>query len=289
MYKKQSFADFPDTYRAFSQRSPDRLVTMTLRPHELLDLFDQQVRRNSTIDGSGSLVSVGPTYVRWAASNGVGWSEVMWTSLTEATVDDAIAEHVQFYRSRDLKFIWSVYDYDQPPDLGSRLELAGFSLIGTSAVMIADASHVAAEPVLPPGLTLHEIRDEAGVDLLIKVHESVFAHSQQDLRGALLRRLEVAPHEMEMFVVLSESGEPVSSSRVEFFPGSDFAGLWGGSTEPSWRGQGLYRAQTAHRAQLARERGYRYLMVLASTNSQPILSAMGFHNISSVTRYSYPE
>jgi GNAT superfamily N-acetyltransferase len=256
---------------------------------DLLQLFDQQIRRNSTLNGSGSVASVGPTYLRWAASNGVGWSEVMWTSLTDATVDDAIAQHVEFYRSQHVSFIWSVYDYDRPPDLGARLELAGFALIGTSAVMIAEVLDVAGEPKLPPGVSLHQIRDAPEVDLLIRVHESVFGHSQQDLRRALLHRLEVAPNEIEMFVVLTDSGEPVSSSRVEYLPASSFAALWGGSTEPEWRGQGLYRAQTMHRAQLARERGYRYLMVLASAHSQPILSAMGFEKVASVTRYSSPQ
>ncbi len=261
---------------------------MTSPRSELLQLFDEQ-RRNSTPDGTGSVVSVGPSFLRLAASNGVGWSEVMWTSLNDATADDAITQHVEFYTSHDLPFIWSVYDYDQPVDLGSRLESAGFSLSASSAVMIADVSDVAGEPQLPAGLTLHQIRDEAGVDRLIKVHESVFGHSQQDLRRTLVRRLDVAPEEMEMFVVLTDSGEPVSSSRVEYLPGGDFAALWGGSTETEWRGHGLYRAQTVHRAQLARARGYRYLMVLASTNSEPILRTMGFEKVTGVRRYSYPE
>ncbi|HTT59069.1 MAG TPA: hypothetical protein VMF33_03390 [Acidimicrobiales bacterium] len=262
---------------------------MALAPRELLQLFDKQVRRNSTPDGSGSVVSVGPSYLRWAASNGVGWSEVMWTSLTDATADDAIAEHIEFYASQDLRFIWSVYDYDQPKDLGTRLERAGFSLSGTSGVMIAEVAHVAGEPTLPPGAYLRDVRDEAGIDLLIRVHESVFGHRQDELRRALVHRMHVAPHEMDMFVVLTHSGEPVSSSRVEYLPDSYFAALWGGSTEPAWRGQGLYRAQTMHRAQLARERGYRYLMVLASSNSQPILRSLGFEEVTRVARYSSPQ
>lgn len=261
---------------------------MTSPRTEFLRLFNEQ-RRNGAPDGSGSVVSVGLTFVRWAAANGVGWSEVMWTDLNDATVDDAIAQHVEFYTSQGLHFIWSVYDDDQPVDLGSRLERAGFSLSATSDVMIADLLDMAGEPQLPAGVTLYRIVDEAGVDLLIQVHESVFGHSQQDLRRALVRRLDVAPHEMELFVVLTDSGKPVSSSRVEFLPDSDFAALWGGSTEAEWRGQGLYRAQTVHRAQLARERGYRFLMVLASSNSQPILRKMGFEKVTGVRRYSYPE
>ena len=67
----------------------------------LRDLYDQQVRRNITPDQSGATVDHGPTFVRWAARDGFGWSEVFWTSLTETNVDEAIAAHVEFYRSRE--------------------------------------------------------------------------------------------------------------------------------------------------------------------------------------------
>jgi hypothetical protein len=251
---------------------------------ELRDLYDEQVRRNITADQSGATVDHGPTFVRWAAHDGLGWSEVFWTSLNEKNVDEAIAAHVEFYRSRGLNFMWGVYDHDLPRDLGTRLLSSGFTEAGASTVMIAESTRVAEDPLLPEGTQLIHVRDAMGVDQLIAVHESVFAHDQQDLRRSLLRRLEVAPDEMDMFVVTA-SGDPVSSSRIEYLPASEFAALWGGSTEPQWRGKGLYRAQISRRAQLAVERGYRYLMVLASENSRPILTGLGFETISHVTRY----
>jgi hypothetical protein len=250
----------------------------------LRELYEQQVRRNITPDNSGATVDHGPTFVRWAANEGLGWSEVFWTSLSEANADEAIAAHVEFYRSRGLSFVWGVYDYDLPHDLGTRLVKAGFVEDSSSTVMIAESSRVAEEPTLPDGVELVHVRDAAGVDLLISVHESVFARDHQDLRRSLLRRLRVAPQEIEMFVVTS-GGVPISSSRIEFLPASQFAALWGGSTEPQWRGRGIYRAQTSRRAQLASERGYPYLMVLASDNSRPILTRLGFETLSHVTRY----
>jgi GNAT superfamily N-acetyltransferase len=251
---------------------------------ELRDLYDQQVRRNTTPDNSGATVDYDETFVRWAANDGLGWSEVFWTSLRESDVDEAIAAQVEFYRSRGLTFMWGVYDYDLPHDLGTRLLNAGFVESGSSTVMIGESSSMAGNPILPKGVELVHVGDAAGVDLLIAVHESVFAHDQQDLRRSILRRLEVAPQEMDMFVVIAD-GAPISSSRIEYLPSSQFAALWGGSTEPQWRGRGIYRAQVSRRAQLAAEKGYRYLMVLASENSRPILTRLGFETISHVTRY----
>jgi hypothetical protein len=210
----------------------------------------------------------------------------LWTSLNESNVDEAIATHVEFYRTRGLSFLWGVYDHDTPRDLGARLVRAGFEEAEASTMMIAEATRIADDPLLPEGTQLVHVRDAQGVEQLIAVHESVFAHDQQDLRRSLLHRLEVAPHEMDIFVVTAR-GEPISSSRIEYLPGSEFAALWGGSTELQWRRKGLYRAQIARRAQLAVERGYRYLMVLASENSRPILTGLGFETISHVSRYRW--
>jgi len=79
--------------------------------------------------------------------------------------------------------MWGVYDYDLPRDLGARLLSAGFVEASASTVMIAESARVAEDPILPDATELVHIRDEAGVDLLIAVHESVFAHDHQDLAG----------------------------------------------------------------------------------------------------------
>jgi len=70
-----------------------------------------------------------------------------------------------------------------------------------------------------------------------------------------------------------------------FRPGTDFAGLWGGSTLPAWRGRGIYRAMVAARAQRAAARGVRYLQVDASDDSAPILRRLGFRAVTTTTPY----
>jgi GNAT superfamily N-acetyltransferase len=80
---------------------------------------------------------------------------------------------------------------------------------------------------------------------------------------------------------------PVSAGRVEFPPGSDFAGIWGGGTLPHWRGRGIFRSLVAYRAALAADRGYRYLQVDASPDSSPILRRLGFTQLATTTPYQY--
>ena len=52
-------------------------------------------------------------------------------------------------------------------------------------------------------------------------------------------------------------GPVVCAARVNLCPGTEFAGMWGGSTHPQWRRRGLFRALLSTRAQWAMDRGYR--------------------------------
>jgi GNAT superfamily N-acetyltransferase len=90
-------------------------------------------------------------------------------------------------------------------------------------------------------------------------------------------------------VVAFVDGQPVSGGRVDLDPGLDFAGLFGGATLPEFRGRGLYRATVARRAEIARERGYRWLYVDAAETSRPILERLGFLQITTTTPFTFPE
>ena len=74
---------------------------------------------------------------------------------------------------------------------------------------------------------------------------------------------------------------------MELYPGTGFAGLWGGGTVTDWRGKGVYRALVAYRARIAAERGYRYLQVDATDMSAPILRRLGFLELGTTTPYVY--
>jgi GNAT superfamily N-acetyltransferase len=249
-----------------------------------LAAYDSQIRRSLLPDGSGAVAEADGPVVRCVTVDGRGWSGVTWSDLSESTADSVLARQVAYFRDRGEEFEWKHYDYDRPPDLPARLLRAGFAAEPEEALMTAEAPAVAAEAPLPPGVRLVPVTDEAGVNLLIEVHERVFGKEQSRHRQSLTAQLRDSPETIAMVVAMA-GGEPVCAARAEFLPGRDFAGLWGGGTLRQWRGQGIYRALVAYRARLAVERGYRYLQVDASRNSEPILGRLGFAVLARTTPY----
>jgi GNAT superfamily N-acetyltransferase len=252
----------------------------------VLPEFDAQVRRGLHSDGSGALGErVGPV-VRWTAASGEGWSGIAWSELDAGTADGVIADQVAFFRDRAERFEWKLYSYDQPSDLGERLLAAGFVREDAESLMVADAEQIAghgsASAVLPDGVRLVKVTDEAGLDLTMELHDQVFG-ADPYLRAALIAQLR-SPETVVMVLAMA-GDEPVCSARIEFGAGTEFAGLWGGGTLRQWRGRGIYRALVGYRARLAVARGYRYLQVDASPESRPILERLGFACLAQTTPY----
>lgn len=250
-------------------------------------VFDEQVRRRTRPDAPGARIEADVAIVREVARDAHGWSGVTWSDLAgPAAADQAIAAQIQYFAGLGRPFEWKLYDYDQPADLGGRLTAAGFVPDEEEAVMVAEAPAVAADVPLPEGITLRPVTTEADVGLLIGVRERVFGRDQDRLRRALVAQLRENPRDLVMVLAMA-GAEPVCAARVDFPPGTDFAGLWGGGTLPAWRGRGIYRALVAYRAGLAARRGYRYLTVDASADSEPILRRLGFRCLARTTPYQW--
>ncbi|MFJ8621444.1 GNAT family N-acetyltransferase [Kitasatospora sp. NPDC093550] len=252
---------------------------------EVLALFDDRVRRNAHADGPGARVEHDGAVVRHVGAED-DWNGVLWSDLDEAGADAAIAAQVRHFTGLGLEFEWKVYSHDRPADLGDRLLAAGFEAEPDEALMIARIADLPTEVVLPEGVRLHPVTDEAGVDLMAEAHQQAFGTDSARLRGRLLDHLRHGTDTVRMVVALA-GDRPVSAARIELNPGTGFAGLWGGGTAPDWRGRGIYRALVAHRARVAADLGYQYLQVDASDDSRPILQRLGFARLSTTTPYVY--
>lgn len=254
--------------------------------------FDAQVRRGTESDGSGLLAEWAGPVVRWTAAGGSGWSGIAWSDLDPGTADEVVADQLRFFGARGEPFEWKLYSYDRPADLGQRLLAAGFVPGEEEALMVAEvAGLVGGSPTLagvrlPDGLRLDPVTDEAGIGRLIEVHDRVFGTDHAQLRRSLTAQLRNSPQSIAMVVAMA-GDEPVCSARIDFYGGSEFAGLYGGGTLPRWRRRGIYRALVAYRAQLAAARGYRYLQVDASPESRPILERLGFACLALTTPYTW--
>ncbi len=77
----------------------------------------------------------------------------------------------------------------------------------------------------------------------------------------------------------------VSGGRITPVPGTGFAGIWGGSTLPAYRGRGIYRALVAARARSALGRGIPLIHSDCTDMSSPILERSGLRAVTTTTPY----
>jgi GNAT superfamily N-acetyltransferase len=198
-------------------------------------------------------------------------------------LDTLIARQVQVFAERGERFEWKLHGHDRPADLPDRLRSAGFVPDETETVVIARVDVVAAEPSLPDGVVIREVREAGDFARIAQLEESVWDrdHSWID---ALAEERAADPEGLRIFV--AEAGDlAVCAGWVRFPSGTEFVTFWGGATLPAWRGRGIYRALVAHRANLAAARGYRYLQVDASDDSRPILARLGFVPVTTTTPF----
>ncbi|HEY6789963.1 MAG TPA: GNAT family N-acetyltransferase [Trebonia sp.] len=201
-------------------------------------------------------------------------------------LDALIARQRDFFAGRHEAVEWKTRGHDLPADLTERLRTAGFVPEDQETIMIGPAADMAADPVLPDGVTLRRVSDEASFRAIAAMETEVWGHDSSFIVGDLTQRTAAAPDDIAVFAVYDDAtGRVVSAAWIAFYPGTDFAGLWGGSTLEAWRKRGIYRALIAARAQLAAARGVRYLQVDASDDSAPVLRRLGFAAVTSTTPY----
>lgn len=201
-----------------------------------------------------------------------------------AELDRLIARQRDYFAGRGEAVEWKTRGHDQPADLPARLLAAGFVPEDQETVLIGLASEMAAEPVVPDGVVLRQVTAGADMHRIAAMESAVWGQDWGWLGDDLIGRVATAPGEITVLAA-EAGGEVLSAAWLVFRPGTDFAGLWGGSTRREWRGRGIYRALVAARARLAVTRGVRYLQVDASSDSAPILGRLGFRAVTTTTPY----
>ena len=250
---------------------------------ELRTAYDAQLRGVTPPGGNARIEQDGPL------TRVVGWHRGFVTGPRDLGVrgeelDTLIARQRDFYAARGEAVEWKTRAHDLPADLTDRLATAGFVAEGSETVLIGKSADLAADPVLPDGVTLRRVTAGSDLQRVADMESTVWGEDWSWLADDLAARIESAPD--NTVILVAEAGtEVVCAAWLVFKDGIDFAGLWGGSTLKEWRGQGIYRALVAHRAQLAAARDVPYVYVDASADSAPILTRLGLHAVTTTTPY----
>ncbi|ACQ79825.1 GCN5-related protein N-acetyltransferase [Beutenbergia cavernae DSM 12333] len=256
---------------------------------QLLAAYDDQLRGDAAEALSAASVTwLGP--LRLATYTG-GRGFVTYPDLGGADeagvavlVADALAHYVA--DARITRVEWKTRGHDHAPGLHDVLLANGFVMDEPESIMIGEARHLAVDTPLPDGVTLRRVSREADVRAMCEAADVAFGtHMAADMTAAMLRRLTIDPT-TELWVA-EHGGTVVSTGRLEPVAGTEFAGIWGGSTLPEWRGQGIYRALTAARARSALAAGKTLINSDSTEYSRPILERSGFVKVSTTTPYEW--
>jgi GNAT superfamily N-acetyltransferase len=204
--------------------------------------------------------------------------------LDGSALDELIARQVHAFSERGESFEWKLHGHDRPPDIPQRLRAASFVAEEEETVVIAPVAEIAGPPRLPDGVSLRDATGRRDLDRIAALEQAISGGDHGWLADSLEAERKADPDSLAI-VVVEDGDEIVCAGWVRFERGTDFATLWGGATLPAWRGRGIYRATVAYRANLAAERGFRFLEVDASGDSRPILERLGFTAVTTTTPY----
>lgn len=260
---------------------------------DLLTAYDAQLRGSAEVQGSVSWDRSGPLYRGLFSDGGfVSYDslDTLQSSGGVDAVDALIGETVAYYEAipQVEEFEWKTRGHDWPPDLDRLLRAHGFQPDEVETVMVGEASRLAVDVDLPPGLAVRRVDDLPEPERETVIRRA--AQMQRDVFGdgpgpdQVLERLERLEGAETIWVAEADGGV-VSAGRLTRVEGTDFAGLWGGATLPEWRGKGIYRALTAARARFAMSEGVRYIHSDCSAMSRPILERSGLVAVTTTTPY----
>jgi hypothetical protein len=252
---------------------------------EMLSIFTNEVRREC--EWTRMRRDVFPHLVRYMLVDvGSGGGFISWSDLTRDTADAAIQEQVDYFKALRTDFEWKFYSYDQPVDLPERLLAHGFTAGEPEALMVADINDLPEEYWTMDVSAVQPVTTPEGVDEIVRMESEVWGKDEIGFAPGMKHDLVHYPENLSVFAVWQD-GRVVSAAWTHYLLSTSFASLWGGSTLANYRKRGFYTQLLAVRAREARRRGFRFLQVDASPESQPILAKHGFRCLAYSTPYEW--
>jgi GNAT superfamily N-acetyltransferase len=243
-------------------------------------LFDEYVQERRASPIPGFDVELLPNLTRYLSKAPAGEGMVMFARLPDGEAVRQIREHVAFFKSRNQRMEWKVYDFDVPADLRALLEAEGFTAHHREVFMIrvidddirGESAKANGVEVVRASLANNVIDDVVAVQE--QVWDCPFPWLGPQLKAALAQ-----PSSDTAIYCAYLDAQPVGTGWIDFIPRARFADLHGGAVLERSRGRGIYSLLYERRVEEARGRECRYLAVDAAPMSRPILEHKGFEHI----------
>lgn len=263
------------------------VMATELSDEQLLDEFNNQIRlRGREDEPTPGIVqdTDGLVVRRYPEQPGTSYCMVECPSGLGDDPQGSISRQVDFFTARRERVEWKTYSCDQPADLTDRLTHAGFVAEDAEVLLLGEVSGLIHATDLPPGVQVREVSSDDDLGRVEALMGTMWGSDSCD--GSLVREMRANPDALDV-VVAEESpeGPVLCAGWLRYSPGTDFASMWGGSTLPSWRRKGLYRATVTHRARLAQHHNYRFMRLDTSPDSRPILVRLGLRPVATTTPY----
>jgi GNAT superfamily N-acetyltransferase len=188
--------------------------------------------------------------------------------------EERIREELRQLKARDWEAEWKVHDFDEPPDLGQRLQAHGLAAHHVEALMILAVESAAAVGQSANGVVVEEAAGDA-LDEIVSLQEEVWECRLPWLAGVLRETTDPVRGSGVVYCARVD-GRAVGSGWIDFHGGSHFAQLCGGAILEAHRGRGIYTALFERRLAEAKKRGVEFIAVDAAPMSRPILERKGF-------------
>jgi hypothetical protein len=251
-------------------------------PEQLLHAHDEQVRGSISRRLPAGWTAYPDEHVLRVrtAHRGFAFSDGLHR-LDSGHVEHAVEATLAFFTEHGEDFEWKTYSHDHPA-LVPALQRHGLQPEATETVLIGRTTAFTTAGDPPAGIRLQRVQDTADLERIATLQTEVWDEDWSWLADDLGGRIESGPENIAIWIA-EAGGQAVSTAWLVTLPGTEFAGLWGGSTLEAWRHRGIYRSLVAARARAAEQLGIRYLWVDASEDSGPILQRLGMTAVATTT------
>ncbi len=216
-----------------------------------------------------------------------GGNVVCRARLEPACVDAKIDATLHLFTEQAVSMVWHTGPATRPADLGQRLVTHGLTHTQDEPGMAIDLWDLADASSAPSALTIERVSDLTALREWMRVFALGFGLPDPD-RDAMFD-IEVSlgldqPSARRLYLGLLDS-EPVATSML--FLGAGVAGIYGVSTLPHARRQGIGSAMTTKPLSEARALGYRVGILHASDMGLSVYRRLGFREYCKLSSYEW--